>query len=98
LTLPVGILTGLGGLIAVMFRTFSYAVAELTAPFVSFLGLATLAFVACLVFLALAWHSSQYEYLPLLGSLDQSMEEYEAYYEGQEQVGAQEFAANSGGQ
>ena len=93
LTLPVGILTGLGGVIAVMFRTFSFTVAGLTTPFVGVLVLAVLAFIACLVFLALAWHSSQYEYLPLLGSLDQSLEEYEAYYEGNEQVGAQEFAA-----
>jgi hypothetical protein len=61
LTLPAGILTGLGGLLALMLRSFSYESAVLAVLFVFSLALAVLAFMVCLFFLARAWHSGEYE-------------------------------------
>jgi len=94
LTLPVGILTGLGGLLAVMFRSFTYSSPWLTIPFVAFLAVAVLSFVVCLVFIGRAWHFSEYEYMAFIGTLDRTLQEYEAYYEGDPKTAGEEFTGN----
>jgi hypothetical protein len=76
-----------------MLRSFSYESAVLAVLFVFSLALAVLAFMVCLFFLARAWHSGEYEYLPLAGSLEQSLNDFEAYYEGEPGRGAEEFTA-----
>jgi hypothetical protein len=69
LTLPVGVLSGLGGLMAAMVRSFSPKRLWISVPFGIALTSAVLAFFACLVYLALAYHRQKYIYLPLLGEL-----------------------------
>ena len=94
LTLPVGILTGLGGLLAVMSRSFTYGSPGLTIPFLAFLGVAVLSFVVCLVCIGRAWHSSEYEYMAFIGTLDRTLQEFEAYYEGDPKTAGEEFTGN----
>ena len=69
LSLPVGILGGLGGVLAVMARSFSYQESMLTWTFVPLLVAAAGAFVICLVQLGRAYHRQTYLYLPLLDTL-----------------------------
>ena len=69
LSLPVGILGGLGGLLAVMAQSFSYQDRVLTWVFVPLLVAAILAFISCLVQLGRAYHRQTYLYLPLLDTL-----------------------------
>jgi hypothetical protein len=71
LNLPVGILGGLGSLLALMARSFSYQDSVLTWAFAPFLVAAILAFVACLVQLGRTYHRQTYVYLPLLETLVQ---------------------------
>ena len=70
LPLPVGVLTALGGLIAVMARSFSYRSPTLAAIFIAFLAADVLVFFVCLVFLSFAYHRHSYVYLPLLQELE----------------------------
>ena len=65
LTLPVGVLTALGGAMVAMARSFSYEGRLLTWMFGILLGLTAIAFVLCLLCLG-AYHSQKYIYLPLL--------------------------------
>lgn len=69
LNLPVGILGGLGSLITLMARSFTYHDAVLTRVFAPFLVVAILAFVACLVQLGRTYHRQTYVFLPLLETL-----------------------------
>ncbi|MEQ1913237.1 MAG: hypothetical protein ABMA15_30775 [Vicinamibacterales bacterium] len=77
LALPVG---GLGSLLAVMVRTFSFH-RDLTG--VAF-GLALLAalvsFFCCLVCLARTYHRQTYKYLPTLRELDDKLGEWRSFY------------------
>lgn len=93
LTLPVGILTALGGLMAVMARSFSYTTPSWTGAFLFLMSLTVAAFVVCLVFLAMGWHHQDYEYLPLVGTLDLARAEFEAYYDGEPALAVEEFVA-----
>lgn len=79
LTLPVGILTGLGGLLAVMARSFTYRDTLLTWLFAPFMVTAVLAFFVCLLFLARAYHAQTYIYLPLLADLEAADEEFREF-------------------
>jgi hypothetical protein len=76
LTLPVAVLTGLGGAIVAMARSFSYQDALLTWSFGPVLAGDGLAFFVCLVYLARAYHRQTYVFLPLLRQIDQSREEF----------------------
>lgn len=76
LTLPVAVLSVLGGAIVAMGRSFSYRDSLLTWSFGPVLGADGLAFFACLVFLARAYHRQTYVFLPLLKEIDQSREEF----------------------
>ena len=69
LNLPVGILGGLGGLLALMARSFAYRDLVLTWAFAPFLVFAILAVAACLLQLIRAYHRQTYIYLPLLKTL-----------------------------
>ena len=76
LTLPVGVLGGLGSLLAVMARTFSYEHRLLTWSFVPVLFFAVAAFFGCLVQLARAYHRQTYVFLPLLSNIEESRDEF----------------------
>ncbi len=76
LTLPVAVLSVLGGAIVAMARSFSYRETLLTSSFGPVLGAEALAFFACLVYLARAYHRQTYVFLPLLGKIDRSREEF----------------------
>jgi len=69
LALPVGVLGGLGSIIALMARSFVYERAILTEIFVPLLVLDAAAFFACLICLAGAYHRQSHIYLPLLKEL-----------------------------
>ena len=88
LTLPVGILTILGGAMAAMARSFSYKNGFLTWVFGTLLGLAGSAFFLCMLNLGLTYHRQTYIYLPLLGDLQKVREEWRAFYEEAHQRGA----------
>ena len=76
LTLPVGVLTVLGGAMVAMARSFSYEDRLLTWTFGISLGLTAIAFGVCLLRLALAYHPQKYIYLPLLAAIKKSKEEF----------------------
>jgi len=76
LTLPVGVLTVLGGAVVAMARTFSYSSVPLAWGFDSLLLMVCVAFLTCLVQLVRAYHRQTYVYLPLLRELDSSREEF----------------------
>jgi hypothetical protein len=76
LTLPVAVLTGLGGAIVAMARSFSYHDALLNWSFGPVLVADGLAFFVCLVYLARAYHRQTYVFLPLLRQIDHSREEF----------------------
>lgn len=80
LTLPVGVLSGLGGLMAAMVRSFPHKTMWLTVPFGAAFGLDAVAFFFCLVYLARAYHRQKYIYLPLLQELEEWEEEFRAFY------------------
>jgi hypothetical protein len=69
LTLPVGVLSGLGGLMAAMARSFAPKTLWLTIPFGTAFAVDVVAFFFCLVYLARAYHRQKYIYLPLLAEL-----------------------------
>jgi len=79
LALPVGVLSGLGGLAVTMARSFTYKDAFITGMFIGAFGLAVITFIICLCLLALAYIAQTYEYLPLLADLDKSAEEFREF-------------------
>lgn len=76
LTLPVGVLSGLGGLMAAMVRSFPHKTLWFTVPFGVAFSLDVVAFFFCLVHLARAYHRQKYIYLPLLRELEEWEEEF----------------------
>ena len=76
LTMPIGVVSGVGGLVAAMARTFTYRTPLVSWAFVPFLVADVFSLVVCLVYLARAYHQQTYEYLPLLGDLEQAEEEF----------------------
>jgi hypothetical protein len=71
LTLPVGVLSGLGGLMAAMVRSFPNKTLWLTVPFAVAFALDVVAFFVCLVYPARTYHRQKYLYLPLLKELEE---------------------------
>ena len=69
LTLPVGSLIALGAAWVAMFQSFSYTDGYPMLFFLLFLGLAAVAFVVCVAYLALAYHRQTHWYLPQLSEL-----------------------------
>lgn len=80
LTLPVGVLTVLGGAIVAMARSFSYQDALLAWPFGLLVAVDVGAFFACLLYLGKAYHRQKYIYLPLLARLEEWENDYERSY------------------
>ena len=80
LTLPVGVLTVLGGAMTAMARSFSYQDGLLTWVFGILLGLAVIAFFRCMFDLGRAYHRQTHIYLPLLGELRETREKWRAFY------------------
>lgn len=76
LTLPVAVLSALGGAVIAMARSFSYRDALLTGSFGLVFVVDCAAFFVCLVFLASAYHRQTYVFLPLLRDIDRSREEF----------------------
>lgn len=76
LTLPVAVLSALGGALVAMARSFSYRESFLTWWFGGILAADGIAFVACLAYLARAYHRQTYVFLPMLGEIDKSREEF----------------------
>jgi hypothetical protein len=70
LAFPVGVLGGLGSLIALMVRSLPGRHPVLVAFFWALTAADGLAFVVALVFLAGAYHRQTYKYLPLLADLE----------------------------
>lgn len=79
LPLPVGVLSGLGGLMAAMVRSFPKKTLWLTIPFDVAFALDVVAFFACLIYLARAYHRQKYMYLPLLSELEKWEEASRAF-------------------
>jgi len=76
LTLPVAVLSGLGGAIVAMARSFTYMGDLLTRVFLVALGLDLAAFFVCLVLLAFAYHRQRYRYLEHLARLEAWKDDY----------------------
>lgn len=79
LTLPVGVLSVLGGALIAMVRTFTYTDPRLTWFFIAGLVASALTFVTCLVLLGVAYIAQTYVYLPLLRQLTNSRDEFLEY-------------------
>lgn len=76
LGLPVGILGGLGSLLALMARSCSYQDRVLNVLFLVPFVAAVAAFGGCLWQLAHAYHRQKYIYLPLLRDIEETREEF----------------------
>ena len=76
LNLPVGILGGLGSLLALMVPSFTYQDVVLTWLFIPLTLLAVVAFLICLLQLSYAYHRQRYVYMPLLGELEATRERF----------------------
>lgn len=80
LPLPVGVLTGLGGIMAAMGQSIDDASTVWTWLFLVPFASDVAAFVVALVFLAYAYHGQDYGYLPRLGELQADQEEIYRYF------------------
>ena len=89
---PVGILGGLGSVLAVMARSFAFREPATATAFAMMMAAAMSSFIACGVQLARAYHRQTYRFLPLLKELDDTREEWRDFYTATEYPGAeQEF-------
>ncbi len=75
LTMPVGVLSVLGGALTAMARSFTYHDPLVTGFFLVFLVSAVVCFFVCAFRLIRAYHAQTYIYLPLLGEFEQYEEE-----------------------
>ena len=80
LGLPVGVLGGLGSVMALMARSFTWTDTILTS-FAPSLVFGVIAFVVCMVYLSRVYHRQTYVYLPKLAALDDALKEWRAFYE-----------------
>lgn len=90
LALPVGILGGLGSLLAVMVRSFHFHRDPTTAVFVALTAGAIVSFFSCMFQLARAYHRQKYRFLPLLRELNEKLEEWKGFYETAGYAGAEQ--------
>ena len=79
LALPVGVLSGLGSVLAYMARGFTYRDPVLTWMFALGFAFSGAAFLSCLGFLGRAYLAQTYVYLPLLRELVDSREQFLEY-------------------
>jgi hypothetical protein len=94
LSFPVGVLSGLGGLLAAMARSFTYREPLLTVIFSVLLVAAVVAVAVALIFFGNAYHGETYELLPTLGELGAARRNYSEYYEDNEKAAYQDFEDN----
>lgn len=87
LALPVGVLSGLGGLLMAMVRSFSFEDQWTTIAFVGLGVIDAVGFIACLCLFGRAYHAQTYEYLPLLGELDIADRQFDEYNRHLESTG-----------
>ncbi len=94
LSLPVGVLTALGGFIGAMLRGFSEQFTNLTYTFYALIAIDCAVFAAALYFIRRAYFGQTYEYLPRLGELDEHYKALIAYHVqlGQNQKAAEDLA------
>ena len=90
LTLPVGVLGGLGSLLTVMVRTLAFRPDVTTVVFAVFMVVAVCSFFTCLVQLIRAYHRQKYKYLPLLKELDAKLHEWRQFYAEAGYAGAEQ--------
>ena len=95
LALPVGVLGGLGSLLAVMVRSFGFRGEATSWIFGVAIVAAICSFFACMVQLARAYHRQTYKFLPLLKVLDEKLEEWREFYEMAGHAGAEEDFFNA---
>jgi hypothetical protein len=81
LGLPVGVLGGLGSVMALMARSFSWSDVMLTSAFAPLLVAGVVAFVVCMVYLSRVYHRQTYVYLPKLAALDNTLKEWREFYQ-----------------
>lgn len=81
LSLPVGVLSGMGSLMVVMARSFVFDSLGLGLLFYVPLAAAAGCFAACLFKLSQAYHRQSYVYLPPLAELERALQEWRAFYE-----------------
>ena len=93
LSFPVGVLSGLGGLLAVMARSFTYREPLLTVTFSVLL--VTVVVAVALIFFGNAYHGETYELLPTLGELSAARKHYSEYYEDNEKAADQDSKTTS---
>lgn len=79
LTMPIGVVSGVGGLLAAMVKSFSFPDSMLWWFFVIPMVADALSLVVCLWFLAKAYHMQTYVYLPLLKDLDEVRDEFSEF-------------------
>jgi hypothetical protein len=90
LSLPVGVLGGLGSLLAVMVRSYSFRNDAASWIFGLTIASAICSFFGCMIQLARAYHRQRYKFLPLLRELDEKLEEWRAFYSDAGYPGAEE--------
>lgn len=90
LALPVGVLGGLGSLLALMVRSFAFRSDTTSGIFAIAIAAAICSFFSCLVQLARAYHRQTYKYLPLLRELDEKLEEWRGFYQEAGYAGSEE--------
>ena len=76
LTMPITVVSGVGGLLAAMARTFTYKDQLLWWIFVPIMVSDVISLFGCLIHLARAFHLQTYVYLPLLRELHVAAEEF----------------------
>lgn len=81
LALPVAVLSALGGALIAMTRSFSYQSGALNNIFGFIVTMDVVAFAICLFDLARVYHRQTYSYLPLLGDMEQSRQEFMSFAE-----------------
>lgn len=86
LSVPIGVLTGLGGLVGILVQGFSNQIVWLNWTFYVLIGLDGIAFGAALYFVIRCYFGQTYEYLPRLKELDDYYVGLVAYYVGNGQT------------
>jgi hypothetical protein len=94
LSLPIAVLTALGGFIGAMLRGFSEQFMNLTYTFYALIAIDCAVFAAALYFIRRAFFGQTYEYLPRLGELEAHYKALIAYHVqlGQTQTAAEDLA------
>lgn len=95
LAFPVGVLGGLGSVLALMARSFDWHEGGMRATFAVPLVLAIVAFVICALCLVRVYHRQTYVYLPKLAALENTARAWCDYYtsEGSSEAEARDHFA-----